>query len=89
MKKQFFVIEPMNLDGSLGEADVEGPFNTIKQAEDFLRREVVELCQPNSNDLSLLEEPENWAMPAYIVQVVKRVQQIPVLNVTAELREIK
>jgi hypothetical protein len=66
----------------------------VKACEAHLRAECRELVESEADggDVSVIagaiREPESWAEPVMIVQVVKRVLQVPRVNVQVELKEM-
>ena len=87
---KYYIIQPMHKDDETKCADIAGPFKTVAECKRFLVNQCLDLCDPgeNPNDLSLLENPREWALPSRIVKLVETVRQEPVLEIKAKLVKV-
>jgi hypothetical protein len=85
MKKKYWIIDLENMGESFREA--RGPFKSIAEAEDLLRREAAD-CFADYNDPENIGENLNWASPVLIVEEKKKIQQVPVVKFEIKLKTL-
>ena len=87
MKPKFYIIRPDMVDELKGCCNVFGPFTTMAEARESVRREAEE-CYLNC-DKSLRETPpEDWGEKNYIVQVVGAIRPVPKVEVKVRLTSV-
>lgn len=75
---------------SLGEdkKSATGPFKSVADAEEWLREDARESFSA-WNEYDNLGPQTDWASPVLIVKEINKVKQVPVLNFTVKLEEVK
>ena len=86
MKPKFYIIRPDMGDELKDCCNASGPYATITEAREEIRREAVE-CYLDS-DKSLRNSTEDWGEKNYIVQVVGVVRPVPQAEVSVRLTNV-
>lgn len=92
--RQFWIIDPEVKGESwpmppLQSMAAVGPFAAIRDAENYLREDGADTYMSADGSLRDLDDGQDWAAAVMIVEVVKVVQQVPVVSVSVKLKTIK
>ena len=86
MKPQFYILRPDMGDELKDCCNASGPYATITEAREEIRREAAE-CYLDS-DKSLRNSTEDWGEKNYIIQVVAAVRPCPKAEVSVRLTSV-
>ena len=86
MKPKFYIIRPDMGDEITGCCNCDGPYATITEAREEIRREAVE-CYLDS-DKSLRDSTGDWGEKNYIIQVVAAVRPCPKAEISVRLTSV-
>ena len=86
MKPKFYIIRPDMGDGLKDCCNASGPFDTVSEAREEIRREAVE-CYLDS-DKSLRDSTGDWGEKNYIVQLVAAVRPCPKAEISVRLTSV-
>ena len=86
MKPQFYILRP-DMGGELKDCcNASGPYATITEAREEIRREAAE-CYLNC-DKSLRDSTGDWGEKNYIIQVVAAVRPCPKAEISVRLTSV-
>ena len=86
MKPKFYIIRPDMGDELKDCCNASGPYATVAEAREKIRREAAE-CYLDS-DKSLRDSTGDWGEKNYIVQVVAAVRPCPKAEVSVRLTSV-
>ena len=86
MKPTYYIIRPEMGDELKDCCNASGPFDTVSEARDAIRRDAIE-CYLNC-DKSLRNSTEDWGEKNYIVQVVGVVRPVPKAEISVRLTSV-
>ena len=86
MKPKFYIIRPDMGDELKDCCNASGPYATITEAREEIRREAAE-CYLDS-DKSLRNSTEDWGEKNYIVQDVDVVRPVPKAEISVRLTSV-
>ena len=86
MEPSFYILRPAMGDEITGCCNCDGPYATIAEAREEIRREAAE-CYLGS-DKSLRDSTGDWGEKNFIVQVVSVVRPVPQAEVSVRLTSV-
>ena len=86
MKPKFYIIRPDMGDELKDCCNASGPYATITEAREEIRREAVE-CYLDS-DKSLRNSTGDWGEKNYIIQVVGAIRPVPKAEISVRLTSV-
>ena len=86
MKTKFYIIRPDMGDELKDCCNASGPYDTVTEAREEIRREAVE-CYLDS-DKSLRDSTGDWGEKNYIIQVVAAVRPCPKAEISVRLTSV-
>ena len=86
MKPTYYIIRPDMGDELKDCCNASGPYDTITEAREEIRREAAE-CYLDS-DRSLRDSTEDWGEKNYIIQVVAAIRPCPKAEISVRLTSV-